>query len=149
MTIGQRIKQRREQLGLTQDELAHKVGYASRSSINKIELSRDLPLRKVSKMASALDTSPSYLMGWTDDPNMKFIDITGVVDAVTEATTQAMERGKIPSYYENEETAEIAQELYENEDMRLLFDAAKDSRPEDLKMAADLLKRLKATNPEG
>lgn len=149
MTIGQRIKQRREQLGLTQDELAHKVGYASRSSINKIELSRDLPLRKVSKMASALDTSPSYLMGWTDDPNMKVIDITGVVDVVTEATTQAMERGEIPSYYENEETAEIAQELYENEDMRLLFDAAKDSRPEDLKMAADLLKRLKATNPEG
>ena len=130
MTIGQRIKQRREQLGLTQDELAHKVGYASRSSINKIELSRDLPLRKVSKMASALDTSPSYLMGWTDDPNMKVIDITGVVDVVTEATTQAMERGEIPSYYENEETAEIAQELYENEDMRLLFDAAKDSRPE-------------------
>ena len=149
MTIGQRIKQRREQLGLTQDELAHKVGYASRSSINKIELSRDLPLRKVSKMASALDTSPSYLMGWTDDPNMKVIDITGVVDVVTEATTQAMERGEFPSYYENEETAEIAQELYENEDMRLLFDAAKDSRPEDLKMAADLLKRLKATNPEG
>lgn len=149
MTIGQRIKQRREQLGLTQDELAHKVGYASRSSINKIELSRDLPLRKVSKMASALDTSPSYLMGWTDDPNMKFIDITGVVDAVTEATTQAMERGEIPSYYDDDETAEIAQELYENEDMRLLFDAAKDSRPEDLKMAADLLKRLKATNPEG
>lgn len=149
MTIGQRIKQRREQLGLTQDELAHKVGYASRSSINKIELSRDLPLRKVSKMASALDTSPSYLMGWTDDPNMKVIDLTGVVDAVTEAATQAMERGEIPSYYENEETAEIAQELYENEDMRLLFDAAKDSRPEDLKMAADLLKRLKATNPEG
>ena len=149
MTIGQRIKQRREQLGLTQDELAHKVGYASRSSINKIELSRDLPLRKVSKMASALDTSPSYLMGWTDDPNMKVIDITGVVDVVTEATTQAMERGEIPSYYENEETAEIAQELYENEDMRLLFDAAKDSRPEDLKMAADLLMRLKATNPEG
>lgn len=149
MTIGQRIKQRREQLGLTQDELAHKVGYASRSSINKIELSRDLPLRKVSKMASALDTSPSYLMGWTDDPNMKVIDITGVVDVVTEATTQAMERGEFPSYYENEETAEIAQELYENEDMRLLFDAAKDSRPEDLKMAADLLMRLKATNPEG
>ena len=69
MTIGQRIKQRREQLGLTQDELAKRVGYASRSSINKIELSRDLPLNKVAKMATALDTSPSYLMGWVEDPN--------------------------------------------------------------------------------
>lgn len=69
MTIGQRIKQRREQLGLTQDELAKRVGYASRSSINKIELSRDLPLNKVAKMATALDTSPSFLMGWVEDPN--------------------------------------------------------------------------------
>lgn len=66
MTIGERIKNRREELGLTQDELAHKCGYKSRSSINKIELSRDLPLRKVSLMAEALQTTPGYLMGWED-----------------------------------------------------------------------------------
>lgn len=72
MTIGQKIKQRREALGLTQEELAKKVGYASRSSINKIELSRDLPLSKVSKMATALETSPSFLMGWTDNPDPNY-----------------------------------------------------------------------------
>ena len=66
MTIGERIKNRREELGLTQDELAKKCGYKSRSSINKIELSRDLPLRKVSLMAEALETTPAYLMGWDD-----------------------------------------------------------------------------------
>ena len=38
MTIGQRIKQRREELQISQEELAHKIGYKSRSSINKIEL---------------------------------------------------------------------------------------------------------------
>ena len=64
MTVGDRIKQRREELNMSQDELAKKVGYKSRSSINKIELSRDLPLRKVAIMADALDTSPSALMGW-------------------------------------------------------------------------------------
>jgi transcriptional regulator with XRE-family HTH domain len=66
MTIGERIKNRREELGLTQDELAHKCGYKSRSSINKIELSRDLPLRKVSLMAKALETTPGHLMGWEE-----------------------------------------------------------------------------------
>lgn len=66
MTIGERIKNRREELGLTQEELAKKCGYKSRSSINKIELSRELPLKKVSLMADALDCSPSYLMGWKD-----------------------------------------------------------------------------------
>lgn len=52
-------------------------------------------------------------------------------------------------YYFSDETAEAAQELFESKEMRLLFDAAKGSRPEDLKMAEDFLRRLKETNPEG
>jgi transcriptional regulator with XRE-family HTH domain len=66
MNVGERIKQRRLELGLSQDELAKKVGYKSRSSINKIELSRDLPLKKVELMAKALDATPGYLMGWIE-----------------------------------------------------------------------------------
>ena len=38
MTIGQRVKIRREELGMSQEELAKKIGYKSKSSINKIEL---------------------------------------------------------------------------------------------------------------
>lgn len=148
MTIGQRIKQRREQLGLTQDELAHKVGYASRSSINKIELSRDLPLRKVSKMATALDTSPSYLMGWTDNPDPDYPIASEKLQAAQEGIDNLV-GFKTKKYYLDEETAEVAQSLFENDDMRLLFDAAKDSKPEDLHMVADMLNRLKQTNPEG
>lgn len=67
MTIGDRIKQRRLELGLSQDEVAKKVGYQSRSSINKLENSRNLPLTKVEMMAKALECSPGYLMGWVDD----------------------------------------------------------------------------------
>ena len=67
MTIGERIKFRREQLGLTQEEVAKKCGYKSRSSINKIELSRSLPLSKVELMARALETTPAELMGWTEE----------------------------------------------------------------------------------
>lgn len=52
-------------------------------------------------------------------------------------------------YYLDPETAEMAQQLFNNRDMRILFDAARDSKPEDLAMAADLLKRLKETNPNG
>ena len=66
MTIGERIKNKRLELGYSQDELAKKAGYKSRSSINKIELSRDLPLNKVAIVARALECSPSYLMGWEE-----------------------------------------------------------------------------------
>jgi transcriptional regulator with XRE-family HTH domain len=67
VTIGERIRNRREQLNMSQDELAKKIGYKSRSSINKFETSRNLPLDKVELVAKALDCPPSYLMGWTDD----------------------------------------------------------------------------------
>ena len=46
-------------------------------------------------------------------------------------------------YYVNEETAEMAQALFENHDLRVLFDAAKDASPEDLKTTYDMLMALK------
>lgn len=150
MELGEKIKFHREKLHMTLEELGNKVG-VGKSTVRKWENGMIANMRrdKISKIASALNVSPGYLMGWTDNPDRNVVDLTGVIEAVTNSAMNAIERGEIPSYYDDDETTEIAQELYENEDMRLLFDAAKDSRPEDLKMAADLLKRLKATNPEG
>lgn len=61
--IGEMIKKRREQLGMSQDELAKKMGYKSRSSINKMELGlQDVPQRKVKDFAKELSVSISYLL---------------------------------------------------------------------------------------
>ena len=68
MDIGQRIRIKRESLNMTQDELAKKTGYKSRSSINKIEIDgRGLPQSKIMSFAQALGTTPSWLMGWSDE----------------------------------------------------------------------------------
>lgn len=67
MKIGERIRQKRLELGLSQDELARKCGYKSRSSINKIEIARDMPLNKIELVAKALGCSPAYLMGWEEE----------------------------------------------------------------------------------
>lgn len=67
-TIGTRIRDRREQLGLSQEELGKRLGYKSRSSINKIELDqRNLTQSKIKAIADALETTPSYIMGWKED----------------------------------------------------------------------------------
>ena len=69
MTIGERIKARRMELGMSQEELAAKIGYKSRSSINKIELDQySLRQSKIKAIADALETSPLYIMGWEEDP---------------------------------------------------------------------------------
>jgi len=66
-TIGDRIKARRLELDMSQDELARLVGYKSRSSINKIESDgRLLPQRKIMEIANALNTTPAYIMGWEE-----------------------------------------------------------------------------------
>lgn len=69
-SIGDRIKQRREELGMSQEELALKVGYTGRSAINKIEVGRtDVRRAKIKPIANALNVSVSYLMGWEEENN--------------------------------------------------------------------------------
>lgn len=61
--IGNRIKQKRIALGMTQEELALLVGYTSRSSINKIELGLvDLPQSRAKRIANALNTTTAYIL---------------------------------------------------------------------------------------
>lgn len=46
-------------------------------------------------------------------------------------------------YYLNDETAQVAQEIFENRDLRVLFDTARNASPEDLKTTYDMLMALK------
>ena len=67
MTVGERVKSRRTELRMTQEELARKLGYKSKASINKIELGvQDLPQKKIAAFAKALETEPAVLMGWQE-----------------------------------------------------------------------------------
>lgn len=71
ITINDRIALRRKELNMTQQELALKVGYTSKSTINKIELGiNDVKHKKIKIFADALQTTTSWLMGW-DEPDNK------------------------------------------------------------------------------
>ena len=72
-TIGDRIKTRRIELEMSQEELAKLVGYKSRSSINKIESDgRLLPQKKIVEIANALSVTPAYIMGWEEHEEPKY-----------------------------------------------------------------------------
>ena len=67
--LSRRILQRRLELGLSQEELAQRMGYRSKSSITKLEKGiNDLPRAKLEELAAALDTTPAWLMGLADLP---------------------------------------------------------------------------------
>lgn len=66
MNIGDRVRLLREQKGMTQEELATKLGYKSKSSVTHIEKGRDIPRSMVVTLAKILDTTPAFLMGWEE-----------------------------------------------------------------------------------
>lgn len=65
--IGKRIKEKRIELGITQEDLASKLGYKSKTTIAKIENgTNDITQSRVVDFANVLNTTPAYLMGWED-----------------------------------------------------------------------------------
>lgn len=66
--IGERIKLKREEKKWTQEELARRMGYSTKSTIAKIETGvNDVSASNVEKFANILETSIAYLMGWEDE----------------------------------------------------------------------------------
>lgn len=93
-TIGKRIQARRKAIGLTQEELAKRMGYKSKSTINKIELGvNDIPQSKIARFAEVLGTTPAYLMGW-EEPCV--IDTDGEGDVTLPRNVFPVEIKRIP-----------------------------------------------------
>ena len=108
-TVGDRIKQRRETLGLSQMQLAIKMGYNNRSAISRAETSGDdIGANRVKKFAEALNCTPAYLMGWKDvDFVVEDEDLEFVVEAYRhsdDATKEMVKR--ILAYKEVVENAQ-------------------------------------------
>lgn len=67
MTLGDRIRSRREELRMSQEELATRLGYKSRSTIAKIESGEnDLTQSKIVAFAEALSTTARWLLDYDD-----------------------------------------------------------------------------------
>lgn len=67
MTVGERIKNRRNELGMTQTDLAAKMGYSDKTGVSKAETRGDnITTTKIAKFAEALNCSFEYLMGWEE-----------------------------------------------------------------------------------
>lgn len=92
MSIGDRIKQRRQDIGLSVDQLAERIG-KNRATVYRYE-SKDIekfPIDVLEPLAKALQTTPGYLMGWEDNagnpllaniiplPEMRKIPLLGAI----------------------------------------------------------------------
>lgn len=115
--IVERMKSRRLELGYSYQDLADKTGM-SKSTLQRYEAGaiKNIPLDKVKDLARGLSVTPEWLMGW-DSPKT--------------------------TYYLDPEAAEIAQEVYERPELKLLFDASRNVSPEDLAFVVGMIDRMK------
>ena len=122
--IGKRIKNRRKELGITQEELAQKLGYKNKSTIAKIENgTNDIVQSKVVEFAKALDTTVAALMGWDD----------------TEPEQE-------PHYYLDDEAREMAEFMHKNPNYKVLFDAVRNVSAEDIEFVRQMIDRTTNNN---
>lgn len=82
MTVGDRIRDRRKSLKLTQEELGKKLGWG-RSAVCRVEKEgNNITTDRIAKIAKALNCTPSYLMGWSTSAEQTtifdFIDIDSI-----------------------------------------------------------------------
>lgn len=119
MNLYDRIRQLRESLGMTQEQLAQKTGYKSRSAINKIEKGlRDINQSQIKAFADALQTTPAYLMGW-DEPisDSEFKEMMAFLNPYWVGVKYVEDRDLGEQYeiitYKDDEYGEIANELFE------------------------------------
>ena len=128
MRIGERIKQRRLELGYTADMLA-KMLNKNRATIYRYENGdiENMPIDVLEPLAKALNTTPAYLMGWND-------------------SEQSVEPKPKDGYYTDPEAAEFAEYLRTRPGARMLFSAAKDISKEDLEKAVEYIELLKLKN---
>ena len=121
------LRNRRIELNLTMKQVADAVG-VSEATVSRWESGDIDNMRrdKIAALAKALDLDPRIIMGW---------------EGGKEIAQQ--------KYYTDPETAQIAQEIFDDPELHALFDAARDSKPENLKAAAAMLKALKGTNFDG
>lgn len=68
MNIGERIKNRRKEIGLSVDDVSDKLG-KNRATIYRYESSdiENLPITILEPLSKILQTTPDYLMGWIDE----------------------------------------------------------------------------------
>lgn len=123
MYLPKNIRYLRKKFDLSQDDLAAKLGYKSYTTIQKWESGvSEPPFKALAAM--------SKLFGCD-------------MNEMANENLELKSSNNVTAYYFDPETAERAQAMKDNDQLRLLFDTARSSKPEDIQTAYDVLLALK------
>lgn len=113
--MASRIKEIRKKKGLTLLQVAERLG-VSESTVQRYESGniKNLKYETMVALSNLFGCTPAYLMGWDNSEN----------------TSESSFSDTQKEYYEDPDTARLAQEMFEDRDMRMLFDMKRNMSPE-------------------
>lgn len=121
MNFAERLKELRLRDGMSQAELAKKIGRTN-AAISMYETGRREPdLETLEELCDLFNVNMNYLTGQEDGS----------------------------TYYLDPKTAQIAQELYDRPELRVLFDASRKVSAEDLKIVQAMIDRMTKQDDNG
>lgn len=99
------------------------------------------------QVAKATGISQSTLSNWKSRRNHlspeKLQKIADYFHVTMDYMMTGLKKDESEKYYLNDDTAKMAQDIFDNKELRLLFDAARNAEPEDLKVLHNMLLALK------
>lgn len=113
-----------------------------------LELNDKQPVDLVNDLKLPFSTVSNWVNG-TKMPRMGNVELLAKYFGIEKSDLLEEKSKDGQGYYINPETAEIAQQVFQDPDLRLLFDAARDVKPENIRLAAEMLRRFKQSNPDG
>ena len=116
MNIGERIKELRKEKGISVEMLAEAIG-KDRATIYRYESKaiEDMPTSILEPLATALGTTPAYLMGWDEAPDFE----------------------------QDDEIQEYLEQLKTRPEMKMLFKVSKNSSKEEIEKTVKIIEALR------
>ena len=96
MTTGERMKQRRKEIGFSAEKVAERLG-VSPATIYRYEKGdiEKVPVDSLAELAKILQTTPAYLMGWEEQPTPKPTSPAGLHPDAQDEESSAHRRDRL------------------------------------------------------
>jgi len=133
-TFSERLRELRIQRGFSQQDLADRTDQ-TKQAISQYERGVRRPdMDMLLALCDIFNVSLDYLTG-KEDVTPRLVDNNGL--------------RVLETYHIDEETMKVAQTIYDDPNLHALFDAARGNKADNLRLAAEMLKRMKDTNKDG
>lgn len=116
--------------------------------LNDYKRIKNLTNKKIAELTGiSIATIDRLFSGANTNPNINLLrSLSKIFECTIDDFMEYDENSPLADYYENKETAKLAQEIHDNPEYRILLDATRDLTPEQLKTIINVANAIKGTN---